>query len=516
MDLSAKNVFQYAFGVLLPQHEGYGNFREGAYRRSLGAQIFYDHRLPDNLLSGEFRLGERVTGMPGSGERAEEFTLAFRPDGVSIRDGLDRPHITNEAGMADRISYMRGQKTAPQLIDEGRFHFSGRGGRSMDDVVRGFSGRELGGLVSEVPGSGKFLDDVSICTGIRTGDVYSQASRVFCDRYFGNTYVIGGGAVGGSIAAFASSAGIPGIYVVEAGERAKRLKADGGVSVAVKNPDGSYTTGFHNLDVLDTGEFGDHLHGGNSRVLLCVKGHYAEDALRPLMGRDCRTPVANCMNGRVDIGRFVPQSTPVYRALIEYGATCDDDGIKVTTTARMIKLGPAQEDYDAEHLHLYRLVLGQVADATVFPCQKMAELEAAKYVFNCAFNATSAITGKTFGQIAGDPWASRLFRDLYVEAHDQVVSRGERIGPLGMIPGDDTTYRLLKTPVARGLFMSAMGRVIGDMFSSMAQDLENGRRTEIDFLTGQIDGPVSRKATGIIRDLERRVYAPLDATVLYA
>jgi hypothetical protein len=47
-----------------------------------------------------------------------------------------------------------------------------------------------------------------------------------------------------------------------------------------------------------------------------------------------------------------------------------------------------------------------------------------------------------------------------------------------------------------------MSRKHGDMYSSMAQDLVARRRTEIDFLAGKVDRPLSRSIAEKIHGLE--------------
>ncbi len=323
------------------------------------------------------------------------------------------------------------------------------------------------------------------------------------DAQPGRTYIIGGGgAIGGSIAALATHAGVPVVAVVNP-VRAERLRAAGGLVVSVIRPDGSYDDALYPLELVETPELAARLTPAD-RLLLCTKSEQAEAALAPVRESGVPVAVVNTLNGRLDLARFVPPGARLYRALIEYGATRQgDDRVLVTTNGRRAKIGPWAGDCTPQELETLRQVLAPVAATQAYPtAAEMHRVEAAKFLFNCAFNATSCVLGYTFRQIMEDRWARRLFVDLYCEAHDALTAAGEQIGPLGMIPGNDTTWRLLRNPLTRNLLLAFIKRLIGDMYSSMAQDLDAGRKTEVPYLTSQVPGPRSQAVTRRIHELE--------------
>ena len=122
----------------------------------------------------------------------------------------------------------------------------------------------------------------------------------------------------------------------------------------------------------------------------------------------------------------------------------------------------------------------------------------AKLILNCAYNAVSAIVQQPYGETARGEGVQDLMRDVVDEC--LAVARAEGV----QVPGDvDAAIR----NIAQGM---------PSQFSSTAQDLARGRRSEIDYLNGLIvqrgkalgiATPVNRVLWALVKLLERR--APL-------
>jgi 2-dehydropantoate 2-reductase len=118
-----------------------------------------------------------------------------------------------------------------------------------------------------------------------------------------------------------------------------------------------------------------------------------------------------------------------------------------------------------------------------------------KLAMNCGYNAISALTRATYGEIAADPEAAAVVRDVLVE----VVAVARASG----VPLDEGT--IIDAAVKLGLGMR-------EALSSTAHDLIRGRRTEIGALNGfivrrarelQLPAPANAALTALVRLAEQ-------------
>ncbi|MHA7881380.1 MAG: ketopantoate reductase family protein [Saccharospirillum sp.] len=117
-----------------------------------------------------------------------------------------------------------------------------------------------------------------------------------------------------------------------------------------------------------------------------------------------------------------------------------------------------------------------------------------KLVANCAINPLSAITGLPYGKLAAQPGMLQLMDDIAREVLS--VARAEGI----LVP--DSVFETIH----------AIPATMPGQYSSTAQDLMHGKRTEIDFLNGDvvrraahhgIDVPINRTLTLLVQTAER-------------
>ncbi len=119
----------------------------------------------------------------------------------------------------------------------------------------------------------------------------------------------------------------------------------------------------------------------------------------------------------------------------------------------------------------------------------------AKLILNCAYNAVSAIAQLPYGKTVQGEGVKDLMRDVVAEC--LAVAQAEGV----QVPGDAA---------------AAVDKLAGSMpnqFSSTAQDLARGKRSEIDYLNGLIvkrgaalgiATPVNRVLWALVKLLESR------------
>jgi len=118
----------------------------------------------------------------------------------------------------------------------------------------------------------------------------------------------------------------------------------------------------------------------------------------------------------------------------------------------------------------------------------------AKLVVNCAINPLSAIMGLPYGKMAAQEGIPQLMEDIAREALSVAKAEG--------ITVSDKVFETIRTiPVT-----------MSGQYSSTAQDIMKGKKTEIDFLNGEIvklaskhgiDVPINRTLTLLVKNAER-------------
>jgi 2-dehydropantoate 2-reductase len=118
----------------------------------------------------------------------------------------------------------------------------------------------------------------------------------------------------------------------------------------------------------------------------------------------------------------------------------------------------------------------------------------AKLLVNCAYNALSAVGRIPYGELVQQPGVAPLMRDVVAEC--MTVARAD--GVAIPVDPDEAVRRIVET--------------MPGQYSSTAQDLMRGRRTEIDHLNGYVvrrgealgvPTPANRALWAVVRLLER-------------
>ena len=210
--------------------------------------------------------------------------------------------------------------------------------------------------------------------------------------------------------------------------------------------------------------------GPCSVVLVCVKSYDTDAAiaaLRPVVGSD--TIVLSLQNGieneeRLAAGLGLP---PLLAGMTQIGAELVAPGVVRVDSGGRIVFGELDGRATPRAARLAALFAGAGIDHRL--ARRIAVMLWDKLAWNAAFNAATAVTRRTVGEVLADPDGSALVRAAMLE----VVAVAQASG----VP-------LAAEKVDEALRHSAAE--LGMLKTSMLQDLELGRPMEIQALLGVV------------------------------
>lgn len=291
--------------------------------------------------------------------------------------------------------------------------------------------------------------------------------------------VVGAGAVGGLVGARLTEAAVD-VTLVDRGERLEALRADG---LGLIHPDGTRARVRPSSATDDTREAGAH-----ELVVLSVKAYDLPEAARslpPLLGPD--TVVLPLQNGipwwyfhghpgghggrtiesldpdgvveaHVDAGRVVGCVPYVSAEVVEPGVVRHREGDSL----------PVGEPDGSRSGRV--LAVAELLESAGFRSRVLDDVRSEIWLKawgSLSFNPVSALTGATLGEICRHPESRALVRDMMEEARPVAEDLGA------------TFRRSIERRIAGA-------EAAGAHRTSMLQDLEAGRRLEIDALVGSV------------------------------
>jgi 2-dehydropantoate 2-reductase len=141
-----------------------------------------------------------------------------------------------------------------------------------------------------------------------------------------------------------------------------------------------------------------------------------------------------------------------------------------------------------------------------------------KLLINSAFSGMSAVLGCTFGEAAGNKRSRRIVQALIKECIDVCRVGGIRIEP---VQGKDIVKLLdYSNPLKRAISLFIIPIAIrkhAKLKASMLQDLEKGKKTEVDAINGVVclygkkvnfPTPINAKVVEIIHRIEQGELTP--------
>lgn len=233
---------------------------------------------------------------------------------------------------------------------------------------------------------------------------------------------------------------------------------------------------------------------GARLVLFCVKSFDTDEAARQMKPHLASNAVVLSLQNGVDnperIRRHV--GNPVIPVLIYIGASSPAPGHVRHTGGSKLVTG-AMSPADRAAVDGIAALLTRTGLSVTISDDIEAELWV-KLVLNCAYNAVSALSGSNYGRMVADPEVRRIMQDTVDEVRAVARAKGVRL------PGN----------VAEINF--ALADAMPQQRSSTAQDIDKGRRTEIEHLNGYVvrEGealgiatPVNRTLSALMKVLEQ-------------
>lgn len=215
---------------------------------------------------------------------------------------------------------------------------------------------------------------------------------------------------------------------------------------------------------------------GYDAILLTTKSYDTATSVEAIAGlRSCRCPVVSLQNGCGNLeqleARFGRERSFAGRVIT--GFEIEEPGwVRITVTADAIHLGgsiPGTTDRRVEELAKAVAVAG-------IPCVAVADIRQslhAKLLYNCALNPLGAVLGVRYGDLA-DSHDSRRIMDRVIEETFAVI---RALG--GNLPWVDAA-------AYQHVFYGCLVAATADHRSSMLQDIEQGKPTEVEAMVGYV------------------------------
>jgi 2-dehydropantoate 2-reductase len=229
---------------------------------------------------------------------------------------------------------------------------------------------------------------------------------------------------------------------------------------------------------------------GAQLVLFCVKSTDTESAgaaLAPHLARDAL--VLSLQNGVDNAERLQALLAQQVAPAVVYVATemAGPGHVKHHGRGELV-IGPIADSAKLVELFARAEVPVQISDNVIGALW-------AKLILNCAYNALSAITQRPYGELVQGAGVEGVMRDVVNEC--LAVARAAGVN----VPGD--TWEAVQK----------IARTMPTQYSSTAQDLARGKRSEIDHLNGYVlrqgaetgvATPVNRTLHALVRLIESR------------
>lgn len=249
----------------------------------------------------------------------------------------------------------------------------------------------------------------------------------------------------------------------------------------------------------------DTLGSDYELVLISVKGYQTEEmaglAARISASKGLIISLQNGVaNGEILLQKAGRERSAAGRVI--FGAEiCSPGEVKVTVCADSVVLGPVVEG-TSEDLREKIRAAAEIINKAGIPCRFGDDVNTllwAKAMYNCALNPLGALLGVNYGSLAADGNTCTIMNEVINEVFAVASAKGIRFTwPSAACFQEEFYSRLIPTTAAHR--------------ASMLQDIERGKRTEIDSLNGQIvrygeelgvKTPVNRTLTALIRFREQ-------------
>jgi 2-dehydropantoate 2-reductase len=318
-----------------------------------------------------------------------------------------------------------------------------------------------------------------------------------------NIVVVGGGAIGGITAA----------ALTQQGQNVIILDADRPHVEAINK--GLVITGFKELTIpvksLVPAEFTDKQYKAWADiVLLAVKGLHTQSALSSILPCvSSKAPVVSMQNGinEETIARIVGAERTI-GCSITWGGTNKGPGQLIQTTEGGFIIGqwPTGKSsiVDETALLLSKAFPTEISDNIIGD-------RWTKLLITASLTGVGTVAGLTYGGVIADETARKVALTVITETYDVGIAAGVVFAELmGVSPSIVLVRNKTDFENASKLMEFAFAKH-GATKPSMWQDIEKGRKTEVDFVNGYVmrkgkevglKTSANELVTGVIRDIE--------------
>lgn len=276
--------------------------------------------------------------------------------------------------------------------------------------------------------------------------------------------VMGAGAVGCYFGGMLARAGAP-VMLIGRREHVEAIAREGLFLDSIK---------FHESVAVGASTQLDTVRGARL-VLFCVKTLDDEQAARSIAPHlEPGAIVLSMQNGVDNVARIrAAAAIDALPAVVYVAASMAGPGRVKHVGRGDLVLGELPSPAASEHSRREEINwIAELFSRAGVPCRIAENIEGelwTKMIMNCAWNAVSALARSTYGRAGRNPLTRELILSAAREAIAVAGAAGVRLPDVDLI--------------ATGL---KLGETMADAFSSTAQDIARGKRTEIDSLNGYI------------------------------